>query len=168
MNENKNIMCDIKATLPSLTFKGTIKHHHEMLIGMAKDALDRKEFELSVILATCACEMLTERAFRLLFSYRDIKYLYDSIIETQWEYNNITNKRNRNLYIILSKDDIPKTFKGWSDLCQHYKRRNGIAHRGVTVDVENAEKSLQIVNKYIKHIEAKLEESKPENCKQKI
>jgi len=33
------------------------------------------------------------------------------------------------------------------------------------VDEEDAKKSLQIVNEYIKHIEAKLEESKPENWK---
>lgn len=163
MNENKNNTGHLDATLPSITCRGTIKHHHETLIGMAKDALDRKEFELSVILATCACEMLTERAFRLLFSYRDIEYLYDSVIERQWEYNNITKERNRNLYIVLSKDDISKTFKGWSDFHKHYIRRHEIAHRGKTVDEEDAKKSLQIVNEYIKHIEAKLEESKPEN-----
>lgn len=142
-----------------------MKHHHEMLIGMAKDALDRKEFELSVILATCACEILTERAFRLLFSYRDVEYLYDSVIERQWEYNNITKEKSRNLYIVLSKDDIPNTFKGWGDFHKHYKRRHEIAHRGKTVDKEDAKKSLQIVNEYIKHIEAKLEGSKPENWK---
>lgn len=162
MNENKNNTDQLDATLPSITCRITMKHHHEMLIGMAKDALDRKEFELSVILATSACEMLTERAFSLLFSYRNVEYLYDSVIGRQRVYNNITNKKSRDLYIALSGDNIITKFNGWADLGKHYNRRHEIVHQGKTVDEEDAKKSLQIVNEYIKHIEAKLEESKPE------
>ena len=162
MSENTNNTAHLSGALPSVTCSGTIKHHHETLLGMAKDAFDRKEFALSVILATSACEMLTERAFRLLFSYRDIDYLYDSVIERQWEYNNITKEKSRNLYISLSKDDIPHTFKGWSDLHEHYKRRHKIAHRGKKIDEKDGNKSLQIVSDYIKHIEAILKECKPD------
>ena len=72
MNEQNENTGRGDMTFPSMTCSGTIKHHHETLIGMAKDALENKEYQLSVILATSACEMLTERAFRLLFSYRDI------------------------------------------------------------------------------------------------
>ena len=166
MNKLKENTGHGNMTLPSITCGGTIKHHHETLIGMAQDALERKEYELSVILSTAACEMLTERAFRLLFIYRDIEYLYDSVIERQWEYNNITKEKSRNLYIVLSKDDISKAFSGWSEFHKHYKRRHEIAHRGKTVKEEDARKSCQIVNDYIKHIETVIEKNKPENCKQ--
>ncbi|MCD4691295.1 MAG: hypothetical protein K8R79_00150 [Calditrichales bacterium] len=166
MNKLKENTGHGNMTLPSITCGGTIKHHHETLIGMAQDALERKEYELSVILSTSSCEMLTERAFRLLFIYRDIEHLYNSFIKGQWGYNNITNKKSRILYIVLSKDDISKTFEGWSKFRKHYKRRHEIAHRGKTVEEEDARESCQIVNDYIKHIEAVIEKTKPENCKQ--
>ncbi len=115
MNEkSENIGCG-NITLPSMSCSGKLKHHHETLIDMANDALGRKEYELSVILTTAASEILTERAFRLLFSFKDIEYLYDAVIQRQWEYNNITKEKSRKLYSVLSKDDISKTFKGWSE-----------------------------------------------------
>ena len=142
MTESKDNKCQLEASLPMMKMDGEIKHHYETLLGMAEDAYSRKEYELSVILGSCACEMLVERTFRLLFSYSNVEHLYDSVIEQQWKYNNITNKKNRNLYTVLSKDDIAKSFKEWSDLCEHYKRRHEVAHRGSKIAPENAKKSL--------------------------
>lgn len=164
MNEkNENIGCG-NITLPSMICSGKLKHHHETLIGMANDALGRKEYELSVILTTAASEILTERAFRLLFSFKDIEYLYDAVIQRHW-YNNITNKNSRKLYSALSKDDISKSFKGWSEFKKHYKRRHEIVHRGEIIGKEDARKSYKVVTEYIKHIESIIETIKPDDWK---
>ena len=40
MNELKENTGRGNMTLPSITCSGTIKHHHETLIGMAQDALE--------------------------------------------------------------------------------------------------------------------------------
>lgn len=161
MTECQNNKCQLVVSLPVLEASMEMKHHHEILLSMAEDAHSREEHELCVILASCASEMLVERTFRLLFSYSKVEHLYDSVIVQQWEYNNITKKKNRDLYTILSKDDIPNTFKEWSDLCGHYKRRHEVAHRGSEITPENAKKPLDVVAKFIKHIESQLIKLQP-------
>ncbi len=76
MGEDKNSIMCLNGKLPSVKGNGTMKAYHETLLIIAKNAFDREEYELSVILATSACEILTETAFRLLFGYRKIDYLY--------------------------------------------------------------------------------------------
>lgn len=161
MTEHPINIIDANMVAPSCVMKGEVMHHYESLLSLAREACLRKEFELAVILASCACEMLMERTFKLLFSYNKINFLYDSVIKEQWEYNNITNKKNRKLYTILSKDDIPKTCKKWSDLVEHYKRRNEVAHRGATIKYDDANKSIASVADFIKHIETILNSLQP-------
>ncbi len=161
MKDPKENIGSADITLPAMKVEGMLKHQYEMILDMAKDALDKSEKELSVILACASCEILTERAFRLLFSYKRIEYLYDSVIERTWEYNNITRKKSRDLYIILSEDNITKTFTSWGAYCEHYKRRHEIAHRGREVTREEAEKSIKVVKEYIDHLEKILENKKP-------
>lgn len=163
MNDKKENIAHLDIKLPVISCHGSLKHHHETLVDMARDALGREEYDLTVILATAASEMLTERAFRLLFSFKGIDYLYDSVIDKQWEYNNITKKKNRNLYLVLSGDDIPNTFKGWSEFHKHYNRRHEIAHRGKSVVEDDARKSYKVVTEYIKHVESIIENLKPED-----
>jgi hypothetical protein len=96
-----------------------------------------------------------------LFSFKGIDYLYENVIDPVWEYNNVTKKKNRNLYVILTGDDISKTFSSWNEFHIHYERRNEIAHRGSKVLREDAEKSYEVVKKYIEHLEKIIERNKP-------
>ncbi len=59
---------NIVASSPQIS--GEMKHHYENLFNLAEDAYSRNEYELTVILASCACEMLIERTFRLLFAFQ--------------------------------------------------------------------------------------------------
>lgn len=156
MTEKQINIANINIVEPLPQIRVEAIHHYESLLLLAKEAYSRQENELSVILCSCACEMLMERVFKLLFTFSNVEFLYDTIIGKQWEFNNITNKRNRNLYSLLSKDDLPKTFKNWSELCKHYDRRHEAAHRGVQISSEDAKKSLDTVSCFIKHIEEKL------------
>ncbi len=70
-------------------------------------------------------------------------------------------EKNRGLYTVLSKDNISKTFKKWSDLCEHYNRRHKVAHRGIRINSDDAKKSLCVVASFIKHIENMLKLSQP-------
>ena len=161
MSNPKGITGTGKIKLPAIRVKGSIKHYHEMLLNMSHDALDRNENELAVILASAASEICTEIAFKFLFSFKGIDYLYKNVIDPVWEYNNLTKRKNRNLYVVLSGDDISETFPSWSQFHKHYERRNGIAHRGSNVSRGDAEKSYKIVKEYIAHIEKIIEKNKP-------
>jgi hypothetical protein len=162
MTKQETIIANGNFDAPLPKMKGQLLHHYESLLLMSKEAYLREEYGLTIVLCSCACEMLMEHTFKLLFGIRKIEFLYDSVIEKQWEYNNITNKRNRDLYTVLTNDDISKTFKNWSKLCEHYKRRHEVAHRGAAISKIDANISLDVVTNFIKHIENQLEKLKTE------
>lgn len=157
MTQQETIIVNGNIDVPLPKIKGQLSHHYESLFLMSKEAFSRKEYELTIILCSCACEMLMERTFRLMFGYSKMELLYDTVIEIQCEYNNITKKRNRDLYTLLSKDNISETFKDWSNLCKHYKKRHEVAHRGITVSQDEAATSLKVVKSFIEHIENQIE-----------
>lgn len=161
-----DITGEINAAIPSLQFSGTMLHEHEVLLKRAEDELDKQEYSLSIIMSHVAIEICTERAFKLLFSFRGIEYIYDAVINPSWRYNNLSgnNKEARRLYAALSGeafDDKANPF--WKDLSAHVKKRNGIAHRGVQSTKKEAELSVKVAKKYVKHIEDTLEAFKPDN-----
>ena len=128
---------------------------------MAQRAIDRNENALAVILAHAASEVFTERAFKLIFSFKQIDYIYDNVLDPVWEYNNLKSKKARDLYKVTTGDDITKDKMFWSKFRNHVDRRNRIAHRGETATCAEAQESCQTVKELIEHIDAVLEMVKP-------
>ncbi len=167
----ENIMTqDIKggvlnAVLPSLQASGTILHEYEVLLRRAEEDLNKQEYSLSIIMSHAAIEICTERAFKLLFSFKGIEYLYDAIVKPSWKYNNLSKKSQqvRNLYIALSGETFDKANPLWEDLETHFEKRHSIAHRGAPSTKQEAELSVRVAKKYVKHVNDTLEKIKPYN-----
>ena len=91
---------DVKGTLnvviPSLQFSGMILHEYEVLLTRAEEELNKNEYSLSIIMSHATIEICTERAFKLLFSFKEIEYLYEAIVNPSWKYNNLSkNSKQR-------------------------------------------------------------------------
>ena len=155
----------LNAVLPSLKVSGVILHEHEMLLKRAEEELNKKEYSLSIIMSHAAIEICTERAFKLLFSFKGIEYLYDAVIKPSWKYNNLSENSHqvRRLYTALSGETFDKANPLWKDLETHLKKRHGIAHRGVPSTKDEAELSVTVAKEYVKHINDTLEVIKPPN-----
>lgn len=80
----------LNVALPSFQFSGIIIHEHEVLLKRAEEELNKQEYSLSIIMSHAAIEICTERAFKLLFSFKEIEYLYDAIVNPSWKYNNLS------------------------------------------------------------------------------
>jgi HEPN domain-containing protein len=155
----------LNIVLPSLQFSGIILHEHEVLLKRAEEELNKQEYSLSIIMSHAAIEICTERAFKLLFSFKKIEYLYEAIVKPSWKYNNLSKNSQhvRKLYTALSGEAFDKTNPLWADLETHFEKRNGIAHRGVPSTKQEAELSVAVAKKYFKHINDTLEVIKPPN-----
>jgi len=147
--------------IPAFKSTGVILHHYEVLIKMAEAAIDRSENALAIIFAHAACEIFTERAFKLIFSFKKLESLFSCIVDPAWEYNNLKAKKARDLYMVTTGDDITKDTKFWGKFLDHVDRRNRIAHRGETATRTEAEESCTTVKEFIKHIDGVLKKIQP-------
>ena len=150
---------------PSLQASGTMLHEYEVMLKRATEELNKQEYSLSIIMSHAAIEICTERAFKLLFSFKGIEYLYDAIVKPSWKYNNLSKNSSqvRRLYRALTGETFDKTNPLWEDVEIHFEKRHGIAHRGVPSTEEEAVLSVVVAEKYIKHINDTVERLKPSN-----
>ncbi len=155
----------LNAVLPLPQVSGTVLHEYVVLLRRAEDELNKQEYSLSIIMSHAAIEICTEIAFKLLFSFKGIEYLYDAIVKPSWKYNNLSqnSQQVRKLYTALSGETFNKTNPLWKDLETHFEKRHRIAHRGVPSTMKEAELSVQVAKKYVKHINDTLENIKPHN-----
>ena len=158
--ENKG---KINADLPCIQVSGTMHHEYEVLLTRANDDLMRNEYSLSIIMSHAAIELCTERAFKLLFYFKNIEYLYDAIVRPSWKFNNLSknNHQVRKLFSALTNESFNNTSSLWNDLEKHFIRRHGIAHRGVSSSKDEAKHSYSVAERYIRHIDGVLESVKP-------
>jgi hypothetical protein len=151
--------------LGPLQCSGTILHEYEVLLRKAEEELNEQKYSLSIIMSHAAIEICTEIAFKLLFSFKGIEYLYDAIVKPAWRYNELSknNDRARRLYKALSGETFDRANPLWNDLETHFEKRHSVAHRGTTSTKPEAELSLRVAKEYVKHINDTLEKIKPYN-----
>jgi len=156
---------ELNAVMPMCQVSGTILHEYELLLKRAEEELNKKEYSLSIIMSHAAIEICTEIAFKLLFSFKDIEYLYDAIVKPSWKYNNLSSKSHqvRKLYTALSGETFDNTNPLWKDLDEHFDKRHKIAHRGESSTITEAKHSVEVAERCIKHINHTLEGVKPQN-----
>ena len=162
---NNDIKGSLNADLPPFQCSGSILHEYEVLLERAEADLNNQQYALSIIMSHAAIEICTEIAFKLLFSFKEIEYLYDAIVNPAWKYNNLSgnSRQARKLYSALSGETFDKVSPLWKDLDAHFKKRHMIAHRGVQCSKQEAELSITVAKKYVKHINDTLEGIKPPN-----
>jgi HEPN domain-containing protein len=149
--------------VPSFQVSGVALHEYELLLRRAEEEIDKSEYSLSVIMSHAAIEIFTERAFKLLFSFKGIEYLYEAIIKPSWKYNNLSDEKALRLFSALSGETFDKESPLWKELVNHFKRRNKIAHKGVSSTKEEAELSVKVAKRYVEYINDILEKTKPPN-----
>lgn len=166
----EDIKGSINAVLPLLQGSIIILHEHEVLLQKAEEEINKQEYSLSIIMSHATIEICTERAFKLLFSFKEIKYLYDAIVKPSWKYNNLSknSQQVRRLYTALSGEQFDKANPLWKDLETHFEKRHGIAHRGAPSTRQEAELSVAVAKKYAKHINDTLEVIKPQNWGKRV
>lgn len=155
----------LNSILPLPQVSGTVFHEYEILLRRAEDEINKREYSLSIIMSHAAVEICTEIAFKLLFSFKEIEYLYDAIVKPSWKYNNLSKNSQsaRKLFAALSGETFDKANSVWKDLEAHFEKRHKIAHRGALSTKKEAELSVQVAKKYVKHINDTLENIKPHN-----
>jgi hypothetical protein len=151
--------------LPTPKVSGTILHEYQVLLRKAQEEINEQKYSLSIIMSHAAIEICTEIAFKLLFSFKGIEYLYDAIVKPAWRYNELSknNDRARRLYKALSGETFDRANPLWNDLETHFEKRHSVAHRGTTSTKLEAELSLRVAKEYVKHINDTLEKIKPHN-----
>ncbi len=124
---------------------------HRKLIDEAQSSLKSNSFELAVVLSQAASEMCTEWALTGLFAMRDDSDLTDPILSL-FQVRNICTERVRRVYEALSGDS-PTQLPFWAQLMDHHNRRNALVHRGKRPSASEATESVDVVNRYLAHIE---------------
>jgi len=152
-----------RIAIPEIQANGIGLHEYEVLLRRAKEEVDKSEFSLSIIMSHASIEICTEWAFKLLFSFKGIEYLYDAIVKPSWRYNNMSSKnwQVRRLYSSLSGEAFDNTNPLWNNLDLHMEKRHMIAHRGVQSTRQEAEFSIEVASNYIAHITKTIEAIKP-------
>ncbi len=128
-----------------------IPPYYRQLLDTAQAYRRQEEYDVAVIVAQTASELVTESAFETLFrvhgvTEKDRKHLLPRSY-------NLTNDRVKALYVLLSHDKIQRqTF--WSGFKEHVELRNGIVHKGEKAKARQAQASLDAVTELIAHVEA--------------
>jgi uncharacterized protein YutE (UPF0331/DUF86 family) len=128
--------------------------YHRDLLERAYRLKDDGDFELAVVAAQIACELLTERVFSVVLAAEALESLEDPLSKLVRGFN-LADDRVRDLYVGLSGDRVQdQTF--WREYKEHVKRRNKVVHSGKRVDVDGASKSVQAAADLVDHLEMAL------------
>jgi hypothetical protein len=126
------------------------KAYHEELLELAADLLQRTHFELVVIVAQMACEVLTAQILDVLIERKSLAYL-EKWIEDRTRNTNLGNDAVRQLYEALSGDQIT-TRSFWTKFKEHNERRNDVVHDAARVDSAKAQESLEACQALVLHL----------------
>jgi len=128
-----------------------IPPYYRQLLDTAERFRREGEYDVAVIMAQTACELVTESAFETFFrahgsTESDKKHLEPRAYD-------LGNDRVRALYALLSSDRIERE-PFWNGFKDHVKRRHGIVHKGHRATPQEAEASLDAATDFIAHVEA--------------
>jgi hypothetical protein len=119
----------------------------QILLTQARQFIDSDQSGMGIVLAHTACEVATEQAMSKAFSTKGLQSLEDAVMRFLNGYN-LNNGRIRNLYTVLTEDNIilPSGFEASS------KRRNRIVHGGAGATKQEAEESYIACSDVVMHI----------------
>ena len=125
--------------------------YHEKLLDKARASLNvDNNPDMAVVLAQAACEVRTEQVMTVLLEKKGMAIIAKPLLSTFRSYS-IFNDNLRNIYNALSGQQI-HTEPFMRKLDEHYKRRNGIVHKGVSCSPSEAGESLDAVLRYFEHL----------------
>src|SRR5258708_6681580 len=100
--------------------------YHDELLSLCNTLLNENKYQLAVVVAQMACEILADQTLTPLLKDRELP----------WNFN-VHNRRVLKLYKDLTRDEID-TAPFWSPYETHAVRRHEVAHRGRRVNETEA------------------------------
>jgi hypothetical protein len=125
--------------------------YHNTLIDTAKRLLSEKQPEIATVTAHMACEIRTEQLFAQAFAKMTFAHLEESVRSLLPSYS-LANDRFRSLYTALTTDDI-EAQPFWPGFKASAKRRNDAVHRGVRINLADAQLSCSVAEQLITHLD---------------
>ena len=116
--------------------------YHNALIDTAKRLISEKQFEIATVTAHMACEIRTEQLFAQAFAKTTFGHLEESVRSLLPSYS-LANDRVRSFYIALTTDHI-EVQPFWPDFKASVKRRNDAVHKGVRINLPDAQLSCSV------------------------
>lgn len=122
-----------------------------ILLETAERLFDAGEHGVAVIVATTACEVVAERAVTKAFTTKKVPELEGPVTEFLASYS-LKNDKTRDLYNVLTGDDMGKTMKFWEGYTKLVKQRNEVAHEGKRVDKADARRDIDSAKLFVEHV----------------
>jgi HEPN domain-containing protein len=122
------------------------------LLNRADQLFEQGHYDLAVIVAQTACEVLVADAMRTLVEGHALDDLSPWLIGRFSSYT-LVDDATRNLWNKLTETQIQNR-DWWSAYREHVRRRNGIVHAGDRVDADAARSSLDAAHELFAFIDA--------------
>jgi hypothetical protein len=119
------------------------------LIPTARKLVRDEHPASAVVAAHAATEVVSEFIMGVLLSERGVPELERPL--SKLARFHLTNDNVRRVYEALSGDDLGST-ELWNRFMEHKKRRDGAAHAGVSVSLEEASQSVEVCDELIRHL----------------
>jgi hypothetical protein len=133
-----------------------IPPYQRELIQNAYDLCDERKYNLAVIVAQMACEVVSELAFSTYFISRGIHELEKPIVALLPNFNlGSGNDKTRKLYEALSGDKITAQL-WWSDYKSVVKLRNDIIHKSAQTNSATARAAVKTADQLVRHVDQRL------------
>lgn len=131
--------------------------YHEELLDTSRRLIaegDEKKYQLAVVMAQAACEILTDQVITALIERVEPESLRAWIGERTTQRNHFANKRVRELYSALTGDEINPGEGLWQQYVTHVERRHKVVHRGDAVSKDDATHSYETARQVIDYLRA--------------
>lgn len=139
-----------------------LSHAANQLLTQAREVMKdtrEEQWRFAVVLAHAACDLRTEQAISDLIKWKNVEYLRDALQKTRR--GNLSNGGVRKVYAALSGDSPwrqpketgePPQAPWWQAWTTSYEVRCRVAHAGAPVTRQEAEKSIDVCEKYVLHL----------------
>jgi HEPN domain-containing protein len=126
--------------------------YHTALLDTAKAFLGRDEYQVAVMIAQTAVEVLVEQVITEQLKKRKTAAEVEEWILNRAMPFTLIGGSTQKLYIDLTNDPIQQA-PFWERYTRHTRRRNDVVHRGKPVEKPMAEESVAVASEVIRHLE---------------
>jgi hypothetical protein len=127
------------------------QHHHQVLLERARLLHERRDWDLAIVVAQTAFEVLAAQVISRRLEARDVGGLRAHLTSHIRTYA-LLDDRTQKLWHELTEDTI-KQAGCWAQYRDHVGRRHAVVHQGVDVSEADSTASLAAVQAMIAHVQ---------------
>jgi hypothetical protein len=124
----------------------------QALLNSARHLLSSGQHSAAVLVAQTAIEVCTERVIAGSLEKRGAGFLREWIDSRTRPYTLGTGGPTKSLYELLTGDQGIDRAPFWRRLTDHVKRRHAVGHRGLAVELNDAEDSVRVAGEAIQYL----------------